>query len=73
MLEQMINNMLQAGLRINFLSSDFIQVTVDGSAVWWNGSTLEEVYAEAQEMNFVDSVGELELVCRTNKQNTGIA
>ena len=51
--KQKLNAMLDVGLRVFFFSKDFIQVTVENTAIWWHGRTIDEVYEIAKLRGFI--------------------
>ena len=51
-----LNMMLDSGLRVYFLSRDFIQVIVGESAIWWHGKTIDDVYEVARLRGYVGAL-----------------
>ena len=54
-MEQKIENLLSAGLQINFIEKDFIQIVVKGTAIWWAGETFQEAYDLAVDKKYVNA------------------
>ena len=52
-MEEMINELLDAGINVLFLGRGFVQGRVQCSAIWWYGADLQTVYDQAKEKGYL--------------------
>ena len=51
--EDLINALLDAGLKVSFVDRSTVNVVVEGTNVWWAGKTLDQVYEKAVHNGYV--------------------